>query len=108
MRNISIESFKWLKKEIIQKPEQKLFHYVIHKDAFLSKGASNEKMASQDCQLHLWDTDSENTSLLINNSKISLLFPLDTFIVNFAGALRQALAYLACSRHVAVRHGHEN
>ncbi len=33
---------------------------------------------------------------------ISLLFPPDTFIVTFAGALLQALAYLVCSRHVAV------
>ncbi len=89
-------------------PKQKGFHYVIRKAAFLSKGASNEDMASQDRQLHLCDTDSENTSLLIDNSNISLLFPPDTFMVTFAGALRQALAYLACSCHIAVRHGHEN
>ncbi len=37
----------------------------------------------------------------IFNSNISLLFPPDTFIVTFAGALQQALAYLVCSRHVA-------
>ncbi len=57
---------------------------------------------SQDFELHLCDTDSENTSLLINNSNISLLFSPDTFIVTFAWALRQALAYLVRSCHVAV------
>ncbi len=38
---------------------------------------------SQDLHLilHLCDTDSENTSLLVNNSNISLLFPPDTFMV---------------------------
>ncbi len=47
-------------------------------------------MASQD--LHLCDTDTENTSLLVNNSNISLLFPSDTFmLITFAGALWQAL-----------------
>ncbi len=46
--------------------------------------------------------------VLINNSNISLLFPPDTFIVTFAGALQQALAYLVRSCHVAVRYSHEN
>ncbi len=47
----------------------------------------NEEMASQNNHLHLCDT--ENTSLLVNNSNISLP---DTFIViTFAGALWQAL-----------------
>ncbi len=32
----------------------------------------NEEIASQDHHLHLYDTDIENTSLLVNNSKISL------------------------------------
>ncbi len=42
--------------------------------------------------LHLCDTDTENTSLLVNNSNISLLFPPDTFmVITFAGALGQAL-----------------
>ncbi len=36
---------------------------------------------SQDQQLHPCDTNSENTSLLVNNSNISLLFPADTFMV---------------------------
>ncbi len=54
---------------------------IINKDALLSKGASNEETASQDQQLHPCDTDSENTSLLVNNSNISLLFPPDTFMV---------------------------
>ncbi len=45
-------------------------------------------MASQDQQLHPCETDSENTSLLVNNSNISLLFPPDTFmVIMFAGAL---------------------
>ncbi len=49
-------------------------------------------MANQDHHLHLCDTDTENTSLLVINSNISLLFPLDTFmVITFAGALRQAL-----------------
>ncbi len=52
------------KKRNISNLKQKLFHYVLCKDAFLSKGASYEEMASQDRQLHLCDTDSENTSLL--------------------------------------------
>ena len=48
-------------------------------------------MASQDRQLHPCDTDSENTSLLVNNSNISLLFPPVTFmVITFAGALQQA------------------
>ncbi len=35
--------------------KQKLFHYKIPKDAFLSKGASNEETASQDHhQMHGW------------------------------------------------------
>ncbi len=52
----------------------------------------NEEMASQNHHLHLCDTDTENTSLLVNNSNISLLFPPDTFmLITFAGALQQAL-----------------
>ncbi len=67
MINISIESFKLLLNKIntIENTE----------DALLSKGVSNEEMASQDHHLHLCDTDKENTSLLVNNSNISLLFP---------------------------------
>ncbi len=100
--NISIQSFKWLQNEIIQIQNKNSF--IIREDSFLSKGASNDEMASQDHQLHLCDTDSENTSLLINNSNISLLFPPNIYMVTFA----QALAYLACSCQVAVRHDHEN
>ncbi len=52
------------------------------------------RMGSQDLHLilQLCDTDTENTSLLVNNSNISLLFPPDTFmVITFAGALWQAL-----------------
>ncbi len=93
MINISIESFKLLLNEINQ-IENKNSLIIIREDALLSKGASNEEMASQDLHLilHLCDTDTENTSLLINNSNISLLFPPDTFmVITFAGALWQAL-----------------
>ncbi len=93
MINISIESFKLLLNEINQIENKNLF-IIIREDALLSKGASNEEMASQDLHLilHLCDTDSENTSLLVNNSNISLLFPPDTFmVITFAGALWQAL-----------------
>ncbi len=87
MINISIESFKLLLNEINQ-IENKNSFIIICEDALLSKGASNEEMASQDLHLilHLCDTDSENTSLLVNNSNISLLFPPDTFmVITFAG-----------------------
>ncbi len=59
MIKISIESFKLLLNKIntIENTE----------DALLSKGVSNEEMASQDHHLHLCDTDKENTSLLVNN-----------------------------------------
>ncbi len=93
MINISIESFKLLLNEINQ-IENKNSFIIIREDALLSKGASNEEMASQDYHLilHLCDTDTENTSLLVNNSNISLLFPPDTFmVITFAGALWQAL-----------------
>ncbi len=94
MINISIESFKLLLNEINQ-IENKNSFIIIREDAFLSKGASNEEMASQDHIIfHLCDTDTENTSLLVNNSNISLLFPPDTFmVITFAGALQQASAY---------------
>ncbi len=87
MINISIESFKLLLNEINQ-IENKNSFIIIREDALLSKGSSNEEMASQDHHLilHLCDTDSENTSLLVNNSNISLLFPPDTFmVITFAG-----------------------
>ncbi len=93
MINISIESFKLLLNEINQ-IENKNSFIIIREDALLSKGESNEGMASQDLHLilHLCDTDTENTSLLINNSNISLLFTPDTFmVITFAGALWQAL-----------------
>ncbi len=93
MINISIESFKLLLNEINQ-IENKNSFIIIREDALLSKGESNEGMASQDLHLilHLCGTDTENTSLLVNNSNISLLFPPDTFmVITFAGALWQAL-----------------
>ncbi len=77
MINISIESFKLLLNEINQIKNKNSF-IIIREDALLSKGTSNEEMAS----------------LLVNNSNISLLFPPDTFmVITFAGDLRQALAY---------------
>ncbi len=89
MINISIESFKLLLNEINQ-IENKNSFIIIREDALLSKGESKEGMGSQ--VLHLCDTDTENTSLLVNNSNISLLFPPDTFmVITFAGALWQAL-----------------
>ncbi len=87
MINISIESFKLQLNEINQ-IENKNSFIIIHEDALLSKGASNEEMASQDHHLilHLCDTDTENTSLLVNNSNSSLLFPPDTLmVITFAG-----------------------
>ncbi len=90
MINISIERCKLLLNEINQ--IDLIRFNIIREDALLSKGMSNEEMASQDHHLHLCDTDSENTSLLVNNSNISLLFPPDTFmVITFAGALWQAL-----------------
>ncbi len=74
MINIYIESFKLLLNEINQ-IENKNSFIIIREDALLSKGVSNEETLSQDLHLHLCDTDTENTSLLVNNSNISLLFP---------------------------------
>ncbi len=88
MINISIESFKLLLNDIKQIENKNSFIIIIiiiYKDAFLSKGASNEETASQDWQLHPCETDSENTRLLVNNSNISLLFPPDTFMVILLG-----------------------
>ncbi len=93
MINISIESFKLLLNEINQIDDKNSF-IIIGEDALLSKGTSNEETASQVLHLHLCDTDTENTSLLVNNSNIFLLFHPDTFmVITFAGALRQASAY---------------
>ncbi len=52
MINISIESFKLLLDEINQ-IENKNYFIIIHEDALLSKGASNEEMASQDHHLQM-------------------------------------------------------
>ncbi len=61
-------------------------------------------MASQVLHLHLCVTDTENTSLLVNNSNISLLFPPHTFmVITFAGALRQALLHLFERRTLQLR-----
>ncbi len=65
MIHISIESFLLLNE--INQIENKNSFIIIREDALLSKGASNEGMASQDHHLHLCDTDTENTSLLVNN-----------------------------------------
>ncbi len=64
MINISIESFKLLLKEINQIKNKKVFIIIIIRDALLSIGASNKKT---DHYLHLCDTDTENTSVLVNN-----------------------------------------
>ncbi len=92
MINISIESFKLLLNEINQ-IENKNSFIIIREDALLSKGASNEEMGVRIMiRFFIFDTDTENTSLLVNNSNISLLFPPDTFmVITFAGALWQAL-----------------
>ncbi len=47
MINISIESFELLQNKIIHIQNQNSF-IIIHKDAFISKEASNEETASQD------------------------------------------------------------
>ncbi len=92
MINISIESFKLLLNEI---NENKNSFIIIREDALLSKGTSNEETESQVHHLHLCDTDTENTSLLVNNSNISLLFPPDTFmVITFAWPLRLYCVYL--------------
>ncbi len=96
MINISIESFKLLLNEINQ-IENKNSFIIIREDALLSKGESNEETVSQDLHLilHLCNTDTENTSLLVNNSNISLLFPPETFmVITFAGALIALLLLL--------------
>ncbi len=110
MINISIESFKLLLNEINQ-IENKNSFIIIREDALLSKGASNEEMASQDLHLilHLCDTDTENTSLLVNNSIIIILliFPPDTFmVITFAGALWQALLRVFERRTLQLRWQH--
>ncbi len=92
MINISIESFKLLLNEINQiENKNKNSFIIIREDALLSKGTSNEEMG---VRIIIWFFifATENTSLLVNNSNISLLFPPDTFmVITFAGALWQAL-----------------
>ncbi len=88
------ESFKLLLNEINQIENKNFFVIIIICDELLSIGTSNEETASQDHHLHLCDTDTENTSVLVNNENISLLFPPDTFmVIYFAGALRQDFVY---------------
>ncbi len=53
--NISIESFELLQNKIIHIENYKSF-IIIREDAFLSKEASNEEMASQDFEFHFCDT----------------------------------------------------
>ncbi len=92
MIHISIEIFKLLLNKINQIENKNVFIIIIICDALLSIGASNEKI--QDHNLHLCDTDIENTSVLVNDKNISLLFLPDTFVVIiFAWALQQALVY---------------
>ncbi len=67
MYELSLDQAFWIKKYI--------FYYNINKDAFLAKGVSNEETASRDQRLHPCETDSENTSLLVNDSNISNYFP---------------------------------
>ncbi len=67
MINISIESFKLLLDEMNQIENKNFFIIIIIRDAVLSIGASNEEIANQDYHLHLCDTDTENTSVLVNN-----------------------------------------
>ncbi len=98
MINISIESFKLLLNEInqIENKNSFIIIIIIREDALLSKGASNEETASQDhhLHLHLCNTDTENTSLLVNNSNISLLFPPDTFmVITFAASFSLLRAF---------------
>ncbi len=84
MINISIESFKLLLNEINQ-IENKNSFIIIREDALLSKGESNEEMG---VRIIIWFFifATENTSLLVNNSNISLLFPPDTLmVITFAG-----------------------
>ncbi len=88
---IYIESFKLLLNEIKSNRKQNSF-IIIRKDALLSKGASNKEMASQDLHLHLCNTDSENTSLLVNNSNISLLSPPSP--LTFAGGFAASFSLL--------------
>ncbi len=92
MINIYIESFKLLLNEINQiENKNKNSFIIIREDALLSKGASNEEMG---VRIIIWFFifATENTSLLVNNSNISLLFPPDTLmVITFAGALWQAL-----------------
>ncbi len=95
MINISIESFKLLLNEINQiENKNKNSFIIIREDALLSKGASNEEMG---VRIIIWFFifATENTSLLVNNSNISLLFPPDTLmVITFAGALWQALLHV--------------
>ncbi len=65
MINISIESFILLLDEINQIENKNFFIIIIIRDAVLSIGTS--KIANQDYHLHLCDTDTENTSVLVNN-----------------------------------------
>ncbi len=84
MINISIESFKLLLNEINQiENKNKNSFIIIREDALLSKGASNEEMG---VRVWFFIFATENTSLLVNNSNISLLFPPDTLmVITFAG-----------------------
>ncbi len=62
---IYIESFKLVLNEIKHIENKNSFIIIIIRTDVFLKGGSNEEMASQDLQLHPYDTDLENTSLLI-------------------------------------------
>ncbi len=93
MINIYKERFKSLLNEINQMENKNSF-IIICENALLSKDTSNEEMPSQNhhLHLHLCDTDTENTSLLVNYFKYLLTISPDTFmVITLAGTLQQAL-----------------
>ncbi len=63
---IYIENFKLVLNEIKHIENKNSFIIIIISTGAFLKGASNEEMASWDLQLHLSDTDLENTSLLMS------------------------------------------
>ncbi len=95
MINISIESFKLLLNEIKQIENKNSFIIIIiYKDALLKTRLMRRWRAR--IVIFILVTRTQKTlEYFVNNLNISLLFPLDTFmvIITFAGPLRQALAY---------------
>ncbi len=65
------------------------------------------KRSSQDWQLHLCDTDTENISLQETNSNIYLLFPPDTFmVIPFAASFSLLRAFERRTLQLHWRHAH--